>query len=95
MRATLTVLAALVSVVVCDPTLAAETGQPGINKSKLTLPDRHIFCGRAEEASRAYGIAVNAEITWRMAAGARTPAEALSAMRTEYCSTVARMEATK
>lgn len=53
---------------------------------KLSQQNRHVFCGReGHETSAAYGEAVNRELTWRIAAGARTPKEALAQMREEYC----------
>lgn len=53
---------------------------------KLTASDQAVFCGiDGHEAGPKYGQTVNAEVTWRIAAGARTPAEALGQMRTEYC----------
>ncbi len=53
---------------------------------KLTPADQAVFCGvDGHEAGPKYGQTVNAEVTWRMAAGARTPAQALGLMRAEYC----------
>lgn len=53
---------------------------------RLSAYDRATFCGRdGHEASAAYGEAVNRELTWRIAAGARTPKQALAQMREEYC----------
>lgn len=54
--------------------------------AKLGAQDRAVFCGRdGHETSAPYASAVNREVTWRIAAGARTPKEALVQMRQEYC----------
>lgn len=53
---------------------------------KLSKDEQDVFCGvEGHEPGPKYGQTVNAEVTWRIAAGARTPAEALGQMRTEYC----------
>lgn len=62
---------------------ASTAAQP---PEKLTPDLQAVFCGEeGHEITSSYGTAVNREISWRMLAGARTPAEALAQMRTEYC----------
>lgn len=56
------------------------------NSPKLTPQNREVFCGKdGHETSAAYAEAVNTEVSWRMAAGARTPKEAIGQMQREYC----------
>lgn len=76
-----TVFAACLAIACVNST--ATTGPIGV---KLSADDKAVFCGvDGHEVGPSYGRTVNAEVTWRMAAGARTPAEALAKMRQEYC----------
>lgn len=61
-------------------------GQPGQDNEKLSFADRAPFCGDPDqELGERYSKAVLADVKARERAGARGAAEAIAAMRSEYC----------
>lgn len=80
-----TTLTVGIAILVMTTTASAQAS--GASRPKLDQAHRIVFCGEPDrEISLGYGEAVNAEIKWRLAPGARDAADALRQMRVAYCS---------